>query len=125
MNIIVGVFNIFNSAFFERVLNKHTPKGLFHLFLGIGLYYIGFSEDFIEIAMNYNWTIAIELITKYKYFLLSFSLVFIMVSGFLIFKREHEIIRLKNMENKVKYLDFQIEICKKERELEQLQCKKK
>lgn len=114
------VLELLNSTIFERLLNKYTPKGIVHLGIALILYKFGFSEKFIEIAINYNWKPLIILLTEYRYIISSIIIFLVMLGGFYVFKRDYPTIKLTTLKNKLDSLDLEVQIFIKQKELEKL-----
>ena len=112
-----SIFEFLNSTIIERLLNKHTKKGISQLVVALVLGYAGFSEEFTEQMVSYNWTFAKEFIINYKIYIEILSLIIILLAGFNIFRKEYNKIHIKILENKLKEKEFELQIKKIEKEL--------
>jgi len=127
VNLLNSIFSFLNSNIVERLLNKYTPKGIVHLGVALVLYYVGFSEKFIETSMNYNWNPVVKMFADNKT-LLAFVIVgIVLFAGFNIFRKDYSSIRNhlitfehKKLEVEDRKLDLKLkslEVEKKEVEL--------
>ena len=86
------MLKIIKTGFIERILNKHTKKGIDQLLIAMIFTYLGFSESFIDIAINYNWDFVAVVVQEYRK-----PLIIIIIT--LIFRREYPKIHLSTLQN--------------------------
>lgn len=93
------MLKIIKTGFIERILNKHTKKGIDQLLIAMIFTYLGFSESFIDIAINYNWDFVAVVVQEYRKPLIIIIITLILIAGFNIFRREYPKIHLSTLQN--------------------------
>lgn len=109
----------------DRIFNKYTPKGLATVIVAIALQQLGASDDLIALAMKYEWNFIYDILALLKPFsqvIYWASIVLLMIGGFWLLKRNHDTIKLRNIEIGAKQVIAENEKRKAEIELAKLDC---
>jgi hypothetical protein len=109
--------NSIQSNVVERLFNRYTKKGISQLIIALILGYAGFSEDFINQMVSYNWTSIEEFILTYRLYIGIISLTLLLFAGFNILRKEYEKIEIRNLEKILKKIEVELAIKKIQKEM--------